>query len=126
PHHLPPFITAPGETDYFFKASVIFLVFLVVALGALYFRLHALPEHLAHGTENRLQFQLVGVLALLALFTHNNMFWVAALLLALIRIPDLTTPLAAMADSLARIARWRRPEQPDRPAIVVSAEDRSE
>ena len=116
PHHLPPFITAPGDTDWFFNGSAIFLIFLVIALGTLYFRLHALPEHLAHGSENKLQFQLVGVLCLLALFTHNQIFWVAALFLALIRIPDLATPLAAMANSLSRMARWGRPveisEQP--------------
>ena len=79
PHHLPAFITAPGDTDYFFNGSAIFLVVMVIILGTLYFRLHALPEHLAHGSENKLQFQLVGVLALLALFTHNNAFWVVAL-----------------------------------------------
>jgi len=125
PHHLPPFITAPGQTDWFFNGSAIFLVFLVIALGTLYFRLHALPEHLAHGSDNKLQFQLVGVLALLALFTHNNIFWVAALLLALIRIPDLATPLAAMAESLARMARWRRPAELAEPAVAVAADEAS-
>ena len=59
PHHLPPFITAPGDTDYFYNGSAIFLVVMVIALGTLYFRLHALPEHLAHDNENKLQFQLV-------------------------------------------------------------------
>jgi hypothetical protein len=108
PHHLPPFITAPGGTDYFYNGSAIFLVVMVIVLGTLYFRLHALPEHLAHDNENKLQFQLVGVLALLALFTHNNVFWVAALLLALIRIPDISTPLVAIAEALSRMARWRR------------------
>ena len=87
PHHLPPFITAPGETDYFYNGSAIFIVIMIVVLGSLYFRLHALPEHLAHDNSNKVQFQLVGVLALLALFTHNNIFWVAALLLALVRDP---------------------------------------
>jgi hypothetical protein len=125
PHHLPPFITAPGQTDWFFNGSAIFLVFIVIALGTLYFRLHALPEHLAHGSDNKLQFQVVGVLALLALFTHNNIFWVAALLLALIRIPDLATPLAAIADSLARMARWGRPAAPAGPAVVVAADEAS-
>ena len=109
PHHLPPFITAPGQTDYFYNGSAIFIVVMVVVLGTLYFRLHALPEHLAHEKADKHQFQLVGVLALLALFTHNNIFWVAALLLALVPIPDLTTPLTAMADSLAKlVGRTRR------------------
>lgn len=122
PHHLPPFITAPGETDYFFNGSVIFLLVLVILAGTLYFRLHALPEHLAHDSESKLQFQLVGVLALLALFTHNAAFWVAALILALVRIPDLTTPLGAIADSLARMARWRRAGTSDESAVLASEE----
>lgn len=123
PHHLPPFITAPGETDYFYNGSAIFLVVMVIVLGTLYFRLHALPEHLAHGNENRLQFQLVGVLALLALFTHNNIFWVAALLLALIRIPDLATPLGAIADSLAKMAGWRKSAGAAEQTASVPTED---
>lgn len=103
PHYLPGFITAPGETDVLFVGSVVALVIIVLMIGSLYFWLHALPERMAHGASN-LQFQLVGVLSLLALFTHNNAFWVAALLLAFIPIPDFWTPLANMADSLARIA----------------------
>lgn len=55
-----------------------------------------------------MQFQLVGVLALLALFTHNNLFWVFALVLALIPIPDFWTPLSSMAESLAKMVRHRR------------------
>jgi hypothetical protein len=108
PHHLPVFITAPGETDVFFNGSAVFIVAMILLLGSVYFRLHALPEKLAHGTPNRLQFEIVAVLALLALFTHNHLYWVAALLLALIRIPDFATPLGTMADSLARMAGLRR------------------
>jgi hypothetical protein len=108
PHHLPVFITAPGEPDLFFNGSAVFIVAMILLLGSVYFRLHALPEKLAHGTPNRLQFEIVAVLALLALFTHNHLYWVAALLLALIRIPDFATPLGTMADSLARMAGLRR------------------
>ena len=125
PHHLPPFITAPGETDYFYNGSAIFLLVMVIILGTLYFRLHALPEHLAHGNENKVQFQLVGVLALLALFTHNNVFWVAALLLALVRIPDLATPLARWPrpceDGWREVARADPAHRPDSRAISTCA-----
>jgi hypothetical protein len=103
PHHLPAFITAPGETDVFFTGMVVFVAMAVMVLGSLYFWLHSLPEHIAHGAS-KVQFQLVAVLALLALFTHQNAFWVAALVLALVPIPDLWTPLASMAESLARMA----------------------
>ena len=74
----------------------------------MYFWLHSIPERISHGSS-KIQFQLVAVLSLLALFTHNNAFWVGALLLALVPIPDFWTPLATMAESLAKMAglRWR-------------------
>jgi hypothetical protein len=108
PHFLPSFITGPGETDYLLTGAAVFLVLLVMFMGSMYFWLHSIPERLSHGSS-KIQFQLVAVLSLLALFTHINAFWVAALLLALVPIPDFWTPLAAMADSLAKMAglRWR-------------------
>jgi len=106
PHFLPFFITAPGETDVLFTGVIVFLVVAVMALGVMYFWLHSIPERIAHGAS-KTQFQLVAVMSLLALFTHNNVFWVGALLLALIPIPDFWTPLAVMADSLARMAGRR-------------------
>src|SRR5690606_7286476 len=101
--HLPFFITAPGQTDGLFNAMVVFLIVVVFAVGLIYLRIHALPEHLAHGAS-KVQLQLVGVLALLALFTHNHIFWIAALLLALIPFPNFSAPLASMAQSLERLA----------------------
>jgi hypothetical protein len=52
----------------------------------------------------KIQFEIVAVLALLALFTHNHAFWIAGLLLALVPLPDFTTPLSSIAASLERIA----------------------
>ena len=101
--HLPFFITAPGQTDGLFNAMIVFLVVVVFAVGLLYLRLHALPEHLAHGAS-KVQLQLVGVLALLALFTHNHVFWIAALLLAIVQFPNFSAPLASMAQSLEKLA----------------------
>ena len=112
--HLPTFVTAPGQTDVLFNVMVVFVVVLVFAVGLLYLRLHALPEHMAHGTS-KTQFQLVGVLALLALFTHNHLFWIAALLLALVQFPDYSTPLNSIAGSLDRLAG----RAPPYPAEVV-------
>lgn len=108
PHHLPGFITAPGETDVLFVGSAVFLVVAILGLGSVYFRLHSLPEKLAHGNASKIQFEVVAVLALLALFTHNNILWVAALILALVPIPDLHGPLQTMADALARMAGLRK------------------
>jgi hypothetical protein len=101
--HLPFFITAPGQTDGLFNAMVVFLIVVVFSVGVFYLRLHALPEQIAHGTS-KVQIQIVGVLALLALFTHNNIFWIAALLLALIKFPNFSAPLASMAQSLEKLA----------------------
>ena len=54
--------------------------------------------------SHKLQFEIVAVLGLLALFTHMHIFWVAGLLLALIDIPDFGSPLRRMAGSLEKIA----------------------
>jgi len=40
----------------------------------------------------------------LALFTHIHLFWIAALLLALIDLPDFGTPLGRIAGSVEKIA----------------------
>ena len=48
--------------------------------------------------------QLIAVLAVLALFTHNNAFWVLALLLAVVRVPDFSTPLNSIAASLEKMS----------------------
>jgi multisubunit Na+/H+ antiporter MnhF subunit len=101
--HLPFFITAPGQGDGLFNVMIVFLIVVVFSVGLIYLRIHALPEHLAHGTS-KVQLQIVGVLALLALFTHNHIFWIAALLLALVQFPNFSAPLASMAQSLEKMA----------------------
>ena len=90
PHHLPAFITAPGETDVLMVVMAVFLILAVLAVGLLFLRLHTLPERMAHKSQ-KLQFEIVAVLGLLALFTHMHIFWVAGLLLALIDLPDFGT-----------------------------------
>src|SRR5215217_7212180 len=103
PHHLPAFITAPGETDVLMVVVGVFLVIAVLAVGLLFLRLHTLPERMAH-KSHKLQFEIVAVLGLLALFTHQHIFWVAGLLLALVDIPDFGGALRRMAGSLEKIA----------------------
>src|SRR6188768_4074973 len=92
PHHLPGFITAPGETDVLMIAVGIILIAAVIGVGNLYLHLHSLPERMAHRTH-KLQFEIVAVLGLLSLFTHNHLFWIIGLLLAMIDLPDFLTPL---------------------------------
>jgi hypothetical protein len=102
-HHLPAFITAPGEADVLMVVMAAFLVVAVLAVGILFLRLHTLPERMAHKSQ-KLQFEIVAVLGLLALFTHVHLFWVAGLLLALIDFPDFGRPLGRIAGSLEKIA----------------------
>jgi hypothetical protein len=81
----------------------IFLVFAVLGVGVLYLRLHSLPEQMAHKSQ-KLQFEVVAVLGLISLFTHQHIFWIAGLLLALVDLPDFSTPLARIAGSVEKIA----------------------
>ena len=104
--HLPAFITAPGETDILLVFSGILLIVAVLAAGVFFLWLHSLPERMVH---NKWQYDIVAVLCLLALFTHIHAFWVAALLLALIKIPNFTvpdfvSPLRSIAGSLEKIS----------------------
>ena len=102
-HHLPSFITAPGETDVLMVVMAAILLLAVVGFGILFLRLHTLPERMAH-KGHKIQFEIVAVLGLIALFTHMHIFWIAALLLALIDIPDFSTPLSRIARSTDKIA----------------------
>ncbi|GGB62274.1 hypothetical protein GCM10011316_37760 [Roseibium aquae] len=102
PHHVPFFIPSADGTDPLMTVMTVLLVAGVIMVGVFYLYLHSLPERLAH-KHDRMQFEVVAVLGLLALFTHNNWFWVAALLLAFVKLPDFLTPLASIAESLGRM-----------------------
>ena len=105
-HHLPAFITAPGETDVLMVVTSLVLLASVVGFGVLFLRLHTLPERVAH-KSHKIQFEIVAVLGLLALFTHQHIFWIAGLLLAFIDLPDFGTPLKRIAGSTEKIAGLR-------------------
>ena len=101
--HLPFFITAPGDADVLFNIMVVFAFGAVVLTGVVFLTIHSLPERIAHKSK-KVQFDIVAVLALLALFTHENIFWVAALLLAFIDMPDFSSPFRRIATAVERIA----------------------
>ena len=103
PHHLPWFISAPDSSDVLLVGTGLLLLAAIVAVGLIFLRLHTLPERLAHKSQ-KLQFEIVAVLGLIALFTHQHIFWVAALLLALIDLPDFGTPLRRIAGSTEKLA----------------------
>ena len=117
--HLPIFITAPGQTDILFYVVVVFILAMILIVGNLYFQLHALPEHMAHRTS-KVQMEIVAVLTLLALFTHNHLFWIAALLLAFIEFPDFSSPMTSIARSLEKLS-GRGVAGQDEPATAPGA-----
>jgi len=101
--HLPAFITPPGDTDVLMVVMVAVLALSVVAFGVLFFRLHSLPEQIAHKSQ-KLQAELVAVLCLISLFTHMHIFWIAGLVLAMLELPDFGTPLNRIAGSAEKLA----------------------
>jgi multisubunit Na+/H+ antiporter MnhF subunit len=121
--HLPMFITAPGQTDVLMVVMWLVFVGAILAGGVFFFWLHSLPERMVH---NKIQFDIVAVLALLSLFTHQHAFWVAALLIALISFPDFKFPdfsglLARIANSLESIAS--RPDAAGQPGPSAPTTD---
>ena len=102
-HDLPAFITAPGETDVLMVAMAVILLLAVVMFGLVFLRLHTLPERMAHKSQ-KIQFEIVAVLGLIALFTHMHIFWIAGLLLALIDLPDFGSSLGRIAGSTETMA----------------------
>ncbi|HWK63373.1 MAG TPA: hypothetical protein VNS34_00420 [Rhizobiaceae bacterium] len=117
--HLPFFITAPGQSDVLFNVMAVVIVIVILLIGSLYFTLHALPERMAH-RASRTQLQIVAVLCLIALFTHNHLFWIAGLLLALVELPDFSTPANSVASSLDRIANRYESQASAAPIVGLS------
>ena len=101
--HMPGFIPGPDGSDWLMTVTAIILLASVIGFGVGFLTLHTLPERMAH-KSHKLQFEIVAVLGLLALFTHMHIFWVAGLLLALIDFPDIGGWLGRIAGSVDRIA----------------------
>lgn len=99
PHHLPSFISGPTEGDPLYVFVTVLVLAGIIGFGVLFFTLHSLPERMGH---KKLQFEIVAVLGLLSLFTHIHAFWVAALLLAMVDLPDFLSPLKRMAAALEK------------------------
>ncbi len=124
--HIPKYVVAADGSDYLFTAMVVFFVILVVLIGVGYLTLHSVPEKMAH-ENNHPQFQLVGILALLALFTHNGIFWIAAILVAGFQFPDFATPLRNIADAIKGLGQPPAPEPiPEAPAPAAPVAETTE
>lgn len=126
PHTLPFFFTAPGETDTLMVVMGIFLILAVLGVGILFFRLHSLPERIAH-RSHKLQLEIVAVLGLISLFTHMHIFWIAGLILAMIDLPDIGNPMRRIAGSLEKIAGLEpgtgADREPDEMPPAVASDD---
>jgi hypothetical protein len=101
----------------------LFLALAVVMFGIMFLRLHTLPERMAHKSQ-KIQFELVAVLGLIALFTHMHIFWIAGLLLAMIDFPDFGTSLGRIAASTEKIAGMKPSDgaaelQPETAAVGI-------
>jgi hypothetical protein len=101
--HLPFFITAPGDTDVLFNVMVVFVVGSIILTGVVFLTIHSLPERMAHKSKKVL-LDLIALLCLLALLTHEHLFWFVAIVLAFIDIPDFLTPVNRIASSVATMA----------------------
>ena len=116
--HLPFFITSPGQSDVLFNIVAWFVLACVIGLGVIFFTIHTLPERIAHRTK-KIQLDIVAVLGLIALFTNEHIYWIAALLLAFIDLPDFLTPVLRIASAAEKIAGRESPETST--ATAVSA-----
>jgi hypothetical protein len=103
------------------------LILAVLGFGVFFFRLHSLPERMAHRSK-KLQMEVVAILCLISLFTHMHLFWIIGLLLAVIDLPDFGTPLGRIAGSVEKIAGVESREEADAVAYgpAAAAESRRE
>lgn len=121
---MPSFAPLADGSDFLLTFMIVSLTLSVLGIGLLFFRIHTLPERMAHNSK-KIQFELVSVLGLLALFTHQHAFWVAGLLLAFIDLPDITTPLRRAVTALETLANIPPPQddQAEGPEAVHAVEE---
>jgi multisubunit Na+/H+ antiporter MnhF subunit len=108
---MPFFITAPGETDVLFNVTLVFVVACIILTGVVFLTIHSLPERMAHKSK-KILLDLIALLCLLALLTHEHLFWFVAIVLAFIDIPDFLTPVNRIASSVATMAGQEAGEKP--------------
>jgi hypothetical protein len=121
--HIPFFITAPSDTDVLFNVTLVFVVACIILTGVIFLTIHSLPERMAHKSKKVL-LDLIALLCLLALLTHEHLFWFAAIVLAFIDVPDFLTPVNRIARSVETMAGQEvsdKPEDRSAPALPEAA-----
>jgi hypothetical protein len=83
----------------------VFVVLFIFGFAVLILRLHRIPMQVA---QQKVQYEFVAVLCLLALFTQQNLYWIAALLLAVVDLPDFRAWFVRLAENVERIASKKR------------------
>ncbi len=119
PHHLPSFITAPGDSDVLMIVVGIILLVAILFVGNIYLQIHSLPERMAHKSQ-KLQFEIVAVLCLLARWTYNHLFWVIGGGRARVDVPDFSTLLRSFAGSVQKMACLPPEPDPSDPPGIAS------
>lgn len=108
PAHLPSFAPGMDGSDGMLFNTGVFLVIAISCIGILIFMIHAIPEKVAHRSR-KAQMEIVSVLCLLSLLSHNHIFWVIGLFLAFVDFPKLGEPFSRIALALERIGDARGP-----------------
>ena len=119
--HLPFFITAPGDTDVLFNVTLVFVVGCIILTGVIFLTIHSLPERMAHKSK-KILLDLIALLCLLALLTHEHLFWFIAIVLAFIDIPDFLTPVNRIAKSVETMAGEEVSDKPEHLSAPASSE----
>jgi hypothetical protein len=119
--HMPFFITAPGDTDVLFNVTLVFVVACIILAGVVFLTIHSLPERMAHKSK-KILLDLIALLCLLALLTHEHLFWFAAIVLAFIDIPDFLTPVNRIAKSVENMAGQEVGDKPEDHSAPVAPE----
>jgi hypothetical protein len=96
---------------------LVFVVACIILTGVVFLTIHSLPERMAHKSK-KILLDLIALLCLLALLTHEHLFWFAAIVLAFIDVPDFLTPVNRIAKSVETMAGQ---EVGDEPADVSTA-----
>jgi hypothetical protein len=121
--HMPFFITQPGDTDVLFNVTLVFVVACIILAGVVFLTIHSLPERMAHKSQ-KILLDLIALLCLLALLTHEHLFWFIAIVLAFIDIPDFLTPVNRIAKSVETMTGQGvgdKPEDRSAPAAPEAA-----
>jgi hypothetical protein len=118
---MPFFITAPGEPDVLFNVTLVFVVGCIILTGVVFLTIHSLPDRMAHKSKKVL-LDLIALLCLLALLTHEHLFWFIAIVLAFIDIPDFLTPVNRIAKSVETMAGEEVGEESDDRSASASPE----